>query len=84
MYPRAVEESTGHPVVSLFSPWVVGSKTPELEGLVAYAAIGQLRGYSAIVEFFPDVDLSYVLLSNVKDFPLLSENVASTYLQRER
>ena len=59
-----------------------GRKTPEVEGLVSYAAIGVLRGYRAILQFFPDYDLSYILLSNSGDFPVRSNVIAANYLKK--
>ncbi len=59
-----------------------GRKTPEVEGLTSYAAIGVLRGYRAVLQFFPDYDLSYILLSNTGDFPVRSSKIAGTYLKK--
>jgi CubicO group peptidase (beta-lactamase class C family) len=59
-----------------------GRKTPEVEGIRSYAAIGVLRGFRAIIQFFPDYDLSYVLLSNDGDFPIRERKIASTYLKK--
>ena len=58
-----------------------GRHTPEVKGLTSYAAIGSLRGYRAILQFFPDYDLSYILLSNTNDFQVRSSKIASTYLK---
>jgi len=59
-----------------------GSKTPEVEELTSYAAIGVLRGYRAVLQFFPDYDFSYILLSNTGDFPVRSSKIAGTYLKK--
>ncbi len=61
-----------------------GRKTPEVEGIRSYAAIGELRGFRAIIQFFPDYDLSYVLLSNNGEFPIRERKIASTYLRKGR
>ncbi len=59
-----------------------GRKTPLVEGLVSYAAIGVFRGFRAVLQFFPDYDLSYILLSNTGDFPIRSSKIAGTYLKK--
>lgn len=59
-----------------------GRHTPEVEGLASYAAIGSFRGYRAVLQFFPDYDLSYILLSNAGDFLVRSSKIAATYIKK--
>ncbi|HKI79521.1 MAG TPA: serine hydrolase domain-containing protein [Ignavibacteriaceae bacterium] len=59
-----------------------GSKTPEVEGITSYAAIGVLRGFRAVLQFMPDYDLSYILLCNTNNFPVRGSKIAAVYLKK--
>jgi CubicO group peptidase (beta-lactamase class C family) len=57
-----------------------GPKTPDLQGIKAYGAIGVLDGFRAMLKFFPEHDLAFVILSNRSSFPLGGSEIARTYL----
>jgi CubicO group peptidase (beta-lactamase class C family) len=60
-----------------------GKKTPELEGLRAYGAIGMLKGFRAILKFFPDHDLAYITLSNCGELPLWAWDIGKAFFERK-
>jgi len=60
-----------------------GKKTPELEGLRAYGAIGMLKGFRAILKFFPDHDLAYITLSNRGELPIWAWDIGKAFFERE-
>lgn len=59
-----------------------GRRTPEVQGLKVYGAIGILKGFRANLHYFPDQDFVFIMLSNAGDFPIRSHEVAEIYFQR--
>ncbi len=59
-----------------------GRRTPEVQGLQVFGAIGILNGFRANMHMFPNHDFVFILLSNTGDFPIGSSEIAEIYFQK--